>query len=149
MMYKRIIVAVDGSETGDRALKEAVKFAGGSEAKLRIVHVVDDVSMSRDSKIIHTDRDLEEAHEAALGMLEKAVAAARESDVDAESKMLKRDKMNTQVADLIAAEAEQWPADLIVVGTHGRQGMRRLLLGSVAESIARVASKPVLLVRGE
>lgn len=148
-MYKKIIVAVDGSETGDRALKEAVKFAGGTNAKLRVVHVVDDVSMSRDSRIIHTEEDLEEAHESALGVLERAVAAAKASDVHAESKLIKRDRMNTQIADLIAADAEQWPADLIVVGSHGRQGMRRLLLGSVAESIARVASSPVLLVRGE
>lgn len=148
-MYKKILVAVDGSDTGTRALKEAVRFAEGTSAKLRIVHVADDVSLNRDSKIVHTDSDLSGDHGSALDMLEEAVAAAREAGVDAESKLIKRDRMNVQIADLIAAEAETWPGDLIVVGTHGRRGVRRLLLGSVAESIARAASKPVLLVRGE
>jgi nucleotide-binding universal stress UspA family protein len=54
-----------------------------------------------------------------------------------------------RVADVIAAEAAAWPADLIVVGTHGRRGVNRLLLGSVAEGVARVATRPVLLIRGQ
>lgn len=148
-MYKKILVAVDGSDTGARALQEAVRFAEGSDAKLRIVHVVDDVSLSRDAKVVHTDRDLNGDHGSALDRLEEAVAAAKGSGVEAESKLLKRDRMNVQIADLIVAEADAWPADLIVVGTHGRRGVRRLLLGSVAESIARAATRPVLLVRGE
>ena len=49
----------------------------------------------------------------------------------------------------IEQEAEQWGADLIVVGTHGRRGFRRLLLGSVAENLIRISTKPVLLVRAE
>ena len=49
---------------------------------------------------------------------------------------------------MIEHEAKRWQADLIVIGTHGRRGIRRLLLGSVAEGLTRVASKPVLLVRG-
>jgi nucleotide-binding universal stress UspA family protein len=53
------------------------------------------------------------------------------------------------IYDSIAEEAKHWPADLIVIATHGRRGVRRLLLGSVAEGLARVASKPVLLVRSE
>jgi nucleotide-binding universal stress UspA family protein len=50
--------------------------------------------------------------------------------------------------DVIEEEATQSPADLIVIGTHGRRGIRRLLLGSVAEGLTRVSSKPVLLIRG-
>jgi nucleotide-binding universal stress UspA family protein len=52
------------------------------------------------------------------------------------------------IYDVIEEEAAQWPADLIVIGTHGRRGIRRLLLGSVAEGLTRVSSKPVLLIRG-
>ena len=52
------------------------------------------------------------------------------------------------VYDVIEEEAAQWPADLIVIGTHGRRGIRRLLLGSVAEGLTRISSKPILLVRG-
>ena len=49
---------------------------------------------------------------------------------------------------LIEEEANRWPADLIVIGTHGRRGIRRVFLGSVAEGVARISSKPVLLIRG-
>jgi nucleotide-binding universal stress UspA family protein len=63
--------------------------------------------------------------------------------------MLEIEQLGRNAADLIAAEADAWPADLIVVGTHGRRGVRRLLLGSVAEGVVRTATKPVLLIRGE
>jgi nucleotide-binding universal stress UspA family protein len=52
------------------------------------------------------------------------------------------------VYDVIEEEATQWPADLVAIGTHGRRGIRRLLLGSVAEGLTRISSKPILLVRG-
>ena len=52
------------------------------------------------------------------------------------------------IYDAIEEEATEWAADLIVIGTHGRRGIRRLLLGSVAEGLTRVSSKPVLLIRG-
>lgn len=50
---------------------------------------------------------------------------------------------------MIAADAEAWPADLIVICTHGRRGLSHLFLGSVAEGVVRVATKPVLLIRGK
>jgi hypothetical protein len=53
-----------------------------------------------------------------------------------------------RVYDSIEQEAARWPADLVVIGTHGRRGFRRLLLGSVAEGFIRITTKPVLLVRG-
>ena len=52
------------------------------------------------------------------------------------------------IYDLIEEEAKRWPADLIVIGTHGRRGLSRLFLGSVAEALARISSKPLLLIRG-
>ena len=52
------------------------------------------------------------------------------------------------VGAVIAKYAEQWPADLIVLGTHGRRGIRRLVMGSDAEYVVRTARVPVLLVRG-
>jgi nucleotide-binding universal stress UspA family protein len=51
-----------------------------------------------------------------------------------------------RIAAAIADEADAWPADLVVAGTHGRTGVQRLLLGSVAEGIARVSPVPVLLI---
>jgi nucleotide-binding universal stress UspA family protein len=57
--------------------------------------------------------------------------------------------MGERIASVIEGEARRWQADLIVIGTHGRSGLSRLLLGSVAEGVVRVASVPVLLVRAE
>ena len=62
--------------------------------------------------------------------------------------MVAIDTLGRRICDAIEEEAKQWQAYLIVIGTHGRRGVRRLLLGSVAEGVARVASELVLLVRG-
>ena len=51
-------------------------------------------------------------------------------------------------APLLAAEAKAWPADLIVIGTHGRRGVDHLLMGSVAEGVVRISPVPVMLIRG-
>ena len=53
-----------------------------------------------------------------------------------------------RICDAINEEAKSWPADLIVIGTHGRHGFNHLLLGSVAEGVIRLAAKPVLVIRG-
>jgi nucleotide-binding universal stress UspA family protein len=82
-------------------------------------------------------------------ILEKADAEMRKAGMTADIKMLEIETFGHHVADAIAAEGETWPADLIVIGTHGRRGVNRLLLGSVAESVTRVATKPVLLIRGK
>jgi nucleotide-binding universal stress UspA family protein len=81
-------------------------------------------------------------------ILDKAGAVAREAGVSAETALIKIDTLGQRIPQMIAADAEAWPADLIVIGTHGRRGLSHLFLGSVAEGVARVASKPVLLFRG-
>ena len=69
--------------------------------------------------------------------------------VAVETTLITIDTLKKRIPEVIAEDAETWPADLIVIGTHGRRGLARLFLGSVAEGVARVASKPVLLVREE
>lgn len=147
-MLKRILVAVDGSHTAELALQEAIKLAKELRAQLRVVHVVNEVSFNWPES-----GDFEEVKEvfrkSSRKILEKADAELRKAGMTVETKMLEIETLGHHVADMIAAEAEAWPADLIVVGTHGRRGVNRLLLGSVAEGVARVASKPVLLIRGK
>lgn len=82
-------------------------------------------------------------------VLEKADVEMRDTGVTAETKMLEIETFGHRTADMIAADTEAWPADLIVIGTHGRRGLNRLLLGSVAEGVVRVATKPMLLIRGK
>jgi nucleotide-binding universal stress UspA family protein len=150
-MYKRILVAVDSSATAERALQEALKLAKSHGAQLRIVHVVDEVTLDWNfSEFAEVTAVQEQFRKTGRKVLEKALQSARQrGDVTVETKLLEIEQLGHHAADLIAAEADAWPADLIVVGTHGRRGVRRLLLGSVAEGVVRIASKPVLLIRGE
>jgi len=80
-------------------------------------------------------------------ILDGAVATARQHAVEPESILL--ETMGHRVADHVASQAKTWPADLIVMGTHGRRGIRRLLMGSDAELVLRTSAVPVLFVRGQ
>lgn len=147
-MYQRILVPVDGSKTAQHALDEAIKLAKQWQAQLRIVHVVDMVTLSWPEAGYDATEVYESFRKEGRKVIEKAEETARAAHIAAETKMLELDKLARHVADTIAAEADAWPADLIVIGSHGRRGVRRMLLGSVAEGVARLATKPVLLVRG-
>ena len=149
-MYRRILVAIDGSATAGLALREAIALTKNQVATLRLVHVVDlgpaYVNVETTSQLDDYERALRDSGRL---VLDKALAGAQSAGVQAESRLLEIVTINERVADAIAAEAQRWPADLIVIATHGRRGFRHLMLGSVAESLVRVARQPVLLVRGQ
>lgn len=147
-MYKHILLAVDGSSTSDLALKEAAKLAKEQQAELRIVHVVDKVTLNMDTPVA-VEEYWEAIRKSGQQILERARAVARKAGVEAETKLLEIETAGYRIAELVSREGKEWPADLIVVGTHGRRGFSHILLGSVAESLIRTATKPVLLVRGE
>ena len=146
-MYSRILVAVDGSDASLHALKHAIELAKSLSAALRILHVVDmgwtpiGPELAIDTEAINT---------AWRSSGEKILAAAREtaqkSGVEADAQLKETETPTQRVAEAIAKEASRWPADLVVLGTHGRRGVQRLLLGSVAEQIARQSPAPVLLI---
>ncbi|MGA9665845.1 MAG: universal stress protein [Gallionella sp.] len=146
-MYQRILAAVDDSRSSDLALKEAIGLAKDEHAILRIVYVVDEVSLYGDAPFVDPSEIerawIETGHE----ILAKAQSAARSAGIDAEVKLLETENIGERMADAIVAEARAWPADLVVVGTHGRSGLNHLLMGSVAEGIVRSSPVPILLVR--
>lgn len=145
-MYKKILVAVDGSKTSMRALREAATLAKDFGCGLRIVHVVDLVSPITDYP--HDVTALQESlRKAGNGVLAKAEAAARKAGVPSETRLLEVSQWQGRIAEEIARDAKKWRADLLVIGTHGRRGFSHLLLGSVAESLVRIATVPVLLIR--
>ena len=119
---------------------------GGS--RLRIVHAVDLVIGQ-----VETPDEVSEfdAAQRAAGekILKRAAQRANKAGIDAETKLLEMLQYGDRVADEIVRDAGKWRASLIVIGTHGRRGFRRALMGSVAEGVARIASTPVLLIRGE
>lgn len=148
-MFKRILVAVDGSHTADQALQEAIKLAGEMQAKLRIVHAVDTVNINLDTEFPNPTEMSNAALEYGQRTLRNAEAVAKKSGIATETHLIEIHTLGHRIAEVIASDADAWSADLIVLCTHGRKGLSRLLLGSVAEGVVRVATKPVLLIRGK
>lgn len=148
-MFKRILVAVDGSNMSDQALQEGIKLTKELQAQLRIVHVVDTVNFNVDAEFANlseiSDSMTKNGHE----ILRKAEAVALAAGVPVETRLIEIETLGKRIPEMIAADAEAWPADLLVICTHGRSGLSHLFLGSVAEKVVRVATKPVLLIRGK
>jgi nucleotide-binding universal stress UspA family protein len=146
-MYKRILVPVDGSPTSKLGLEEAVKLAKDQQAALRIVHVVNDwLLVSPDAAGADTGPAVEAMHAAGEAVLDEAEKLARSAGVDAQTLLV--DEIGERAGVQLVKQAAQWPADLIVCGTHGRRGVQRLVMGSDAEYIVRHSPVPVLLLRG-
>ena len=144
-MYERIVVAMDGSETARRGLDAAIRLAREGNGRLLLLHVVEEPL----PLVINGDwtlpvLPLEAYRQAANRLLEDASEACREAGVTADTRLL--DAAGRRIGPLVSETAAEWQADLIVTGTHGRRGLDRLLLGSVAEGILRTARTPVLLL---
>ncbi|HVC26698.1 MAG TPA: universal stress protein [Nitrososphaerales archaeon] len=145
----RILVAVDGSPNAQRALETAVEIAKGMKAELRIAHVVYVPtlfwSMGVPGSAVPTDRIEEDAEEVARQMLAKAVKYSKDAGV-----ANPKDELVTQLvspAQGIVQLAERDEADVIVIGTRGNGGFRKLILGSVANSVLHYADCSVLVTK--
>lgn len=148
-MYKRIVVAVDGSDTSERALTEAIGLARDQQAKLRIVYAIDKANITAGAEFTPPPEMEKWWADAGREILDKTRNLAREAGVDAETQLIEIDKLGMGVAGGIIEDAKTWLADLLVAGTHGRSGLSHLLMGSVAEGIVRGCPVPVLLIRGK
>src|SRR3990172_2147324 len=144
-MYKRVLLPVDGSQISEHAAEEGLKLAAALGAEAVLLYVVDIAVVtipqaeSGMSNVEVIRRSFEELGGKAL---ERLKATAARMKVQAEAVMAEGD-----VHDEIIRCADEKKADLVVMGTHGRRGLNRLLLGSVAESVARRAHCAVLLIR--
>jgi len=147
-MYQHVLVPVDGSQTSDLALREAIKLIGAGKAELRIVHVVEAVMPLLDVELLNVEELRRAVRDAGQKILARAEAVAREAGVTVKTTLIEA-RAGARIANVIADEAREWPADLIVIGTHGRRGVDHLLLGSVAEGVIRSAPAPVLLIRSK
>jgi nucleotide-binding universal stress UspA family protein len=149
-MYKRIVVAVDGSPTSELALDEALKLAREGQSQLLLLHVSEDVTLAWSGGdwmvAMPPVVSPEMFEEMGQKILAHALEKVRRAGLEAEVRRVNDD--GRRIGNIIAQEAQAWQADLIVIGTHGRKGLDRFLLGSVAEGVMRAATVPVLLVRG-
>jgi nucleotide-binding universal stress UspA family protein len=147
-MYRRILVPIDGSTASLRGLEQALDLARDGAVRLRLLHVLDERLMmpAVDGYVMPDMTSFIEAlrNEGARALAD-AAAMARRKRVAADTALI--ESGGRSVSDVILDEARKWKADLLVMGTHGRRGLNRLILGSDAERVLREAFVPVLLVR--
>jgi nucleotide-binding universal stress UspA family protein len=147
-MYQRIFVPVDGGPISRLGLDEAIALARFTKGRIHLMHVVDDLPIVTDAAegFSTTAADIiEMADEGGQHVLAAAKTSVQQSGVECDVKMRRTTK--GKIYEQIVEEAKEWNADLIVLGSHGRTGAERLLLGSDAEQVARHTDVPVLLVR--
>ena len=148
-MYKQILVPVDGSDTSNRALEEAIKLAKEQQAALRLIHVLDETTVYMTAETPYPIADyLKMIREVGQKVLSTCATTAVEAGIKVDTRLVVIERLAQRICDAVNEEAKRWPADLIVIGTHGRRGFNHLLLGSVAEGVIRLATNPVLICRG-
>jgi nucleotide-binding universal stress UspA family protein len=145
-MYQRVLLAVDGSSTSNAALEEGIRFARDQGARLRLVHVLDLAPLSWGTEEYFDISVIQDAiRRAGEQILDQAAKRAENVEMAVETALL--ESYGERIPNMIIEAARNWPADLIVIGTHGRRGFDHLLMGSVAEGVLRTAPVPVLLIR--
>jgi nucleotide-binding universal stress UspA family protein len=146
MMYTRILVPVDHSETSAAALHEATRFAGEQHAVVRLIHVIDLAQFAWSANefldVPQLQASLKEGGEK---LLQERAALLTEKGIQVETALL--EIWGGQIARALVDDATQWKADLLVMGTHGYGGLTHMLLGSVAEGVMRHTTIPVLLLK--
>jgi nucleotide-binding universal stress UspA family protein len=146
MLFSRILVAVDGSETSDEVFDVAAQLAKLSGGKLYVIHVVMPLSAGAidyyDTSII--ERLQQEFEERGKRLLSKySVDAKKKYDITVQPVLAQ----GTSPSDAILKEATSKAADLIVVGSKGFSGVKQFFIGSVPNSVLHQADIPVLLVK--
>lgn len=147
-MYKKILCPVDGSPTSNCGMMEAIHLAKDQNAKLRFLHVIDMyfpiMDATGDFNVVYMDDVLRENGKK---VLKKAEVAAHKAGVEADSRMV--EAIGGRVSKFVMHQVKEWPADLVVMGTHGLRGIERLVMGSDAETVVRTSTVSVLLVKDE
>ena len=147
MAYRRILVPVDGSPTSNAGLREAIDLAKGQDASLHLVHVLDYHYLAMGGLEVgaYIDDLMASLTQSGRRILKRAEEVARKSGVKTSVALL--ESPAGPAADAIVRQAKKSKADLIVLGTHGRRGVQRMLMGSDAEQVVRNSPVPVMLVR--
>jgi nucleotide-binding universal stress UspA family protein len=145
-MYKRILVPIDGSDCANAGLREVPRIASQPEHMVLLIHVIEQSGWN------------EQYHPGTVGQIMQDTLRKEGSDLlDAAKSTLSSlgvrceailaESHNQRPSEVIVAHAALRNADLIVMGTHGRRGVRRVLLESDAAEVVSLATVPVLLVR--
>ncbi|MGQ5523105.1 universal stress protein [Chitinimonas sp. PSY-7] len=144
-MYQRILVPVDDSETSRQALREVTRFCCDQHGKTRLVHVIDLAQFTwGGAEFVDVGELQSNLREGGRKVLESAAVLMKENGVEAETSLI--EIWGGTISSAIIEDATNWPADIVVMGSHGWTGLDHLLLGSVAEGVVRHAPVPVLII---
>lgn len=145
-MYQNILVPLDGSETAALGLHEAIELARTLDARIRLLHVVNKTPWLAAGAAPPVIEDLVAQYRSTgESILHEAKTAARAAGIEVQDRLI--EALGDRAGEIIVGEAREWPAHLIVCGTHGRRGLKRILMGSDAEYVVRHSPVPVLLIR--
>jgi nucleotide-binding universal stress UspA family protein len=143
-MFKRILIPVDGSETSNKALVAGLRMARETSASVRLLHALNELgAVAADGTYSGDLAGM--LREGGAKVLSDATAIAQSAGITADQSLC--EEPGKRLGEVVAEAAKRWGADLVVVGSHGRRGLGRVLLGSGAEQILRLAPVPVLVVR--
>lgn len=145
-MYQRILVPIDGSAISEQAMDEAIKFAQQHNAHIELVHVLEEIWYFDDENYMNYAELVDSMRSNGEKILAQAQNKLKQAGVAADIKLV--EAQGGRIANVIIIEARNSLADLIIIGTHGRSGFSRMLLGSIAEGVIRTAHIPILLIRG-
>jgi len=149
-MFKKILVPVDGSATAEAGLKTAIGMARDSGGTLIVLHVVDEHVLIQTADFVggsYYEETIESLKDAGRKVLAKACAQVEKAGVPYKSVSV--ETIEGGVAALILDQCGKLKADAIVMGTHGRRGLSRMVMGSDAEGVVRGANVPVVLVKSK
>lgn len=146
-MYSRLLVPLDGSPTSLLALEHAAALARMSGGAVVLLHVIEPMRHSSgfERPKVYIEDVRPRFLAAGQALLDEAAERLRADGIEVETVLL--ESSVERVSEQIAKQAEASRCDLVILGTHGRRGVGRLLLGSDAEAVARIAPVPVMLVR--
>lgn len=142
-VFHRILVPVDGSKASAHAAALALQLARDDGARVRFLHAIDELAVI--AGLEYAPDVLNEARKYAAKVLEDAGKQAQAAGVEFDTRLV--DVPGQRLGNTVAEAAKQWEADLVVVGSVGRRGVSRLLLGSGAEQVVRLSQVPVLVAR--
>ena len=145
LQLRQIVVPVDFTDTSDRALSYAVELARKFDSTITVVHAyqIPVYGFPADGSYITTADVAAQISTAAQGRLDAIIESQKLSNIPMTG--ILRDGVAWEEINAVAQEVN---ADLIIIGTHGRRGLARALLGSVAENVIRTAKIPVLVIHG-
>ncbi|MEI6757372.1 MAG: universal stress protein [Chlorobium sp.] len=139
----KILCPTDYSSTSDNAVRYAIEFARKVGAHVRFLHILTPGNVPVKSEVANEEPiNSQDEDDVIPESFSRVLMAEKKKGLDADIRVLKG-----EAHKVIAEQAGSWGADLIIMGSHGRSGLMRLMMGSVAEEVFRASDIPVLLVK--